>query len=197
MVKLEVILCILFVCGAIYFLDKEHANTVAVATPSGIMAPANTPGKHFTAYIDPAFTPEQEREVISALQEWEQAVVFDGPRFEIVHEDITCNPSNCGNAIALHPDTQKHITEMLNREGLKGTFYGATYPWDNGAANSYIGSDMSLWQFHYTALHEIGHSLGLDHNNKAPGVMCQSSDCMTHHVSIADVMQYKVVQAKR
>ncbi len=133
---------------------------------------APTP-RHYHLDIAQAFTVAQANAILDAATEWQTSsggfVSFDGQ-------------ASTTDVIHVHPSTAADIA---------AEFGGGAWGFDrNGSDSATIAmlSTLDAESFHQTALHELGHALGLVH--MPPGnVMCASSTCATLVVTCGDLDQ--------
>jgi Matrixin len=132
---------------------------------------------HKTLYIATDFTPEEMQQIKEAAQEWEEKthhfVIFDEVYYE--PKEITPNISSGNNNVVmvncfLGMQCIQEMDEAVKKEHPNAsTLYGiGLYVPKSPNPMIYIASDrISTWHEYKTAtLHELGHSLGLDHDEK-------------------------------
>ena len=129
--------------------------------------------QHYHLTIEPGFTEDQSNAIFDAAAEWQGSsdsfVTFDGaPGLDYV---ITVVPTTPDQIVA--------------------EFGGGKIGFDQtngGSSTIAIVTTLDAETFHQTALHELGHALGLVH--LPPGnVMCADTTCATLVVACGDLQQ--------
>lgn len=148
--------------------------------------------RQYNVYIDTSFTPEQRDAIITATMEWESAtletVTFV---FSIIKDKsqslIVITPSTMTGLRILFPeefkDEEKHGMYLIGMTSHRGS--------DNQV---YIATDISKRDFFQTALHEVGHSIGLPHDENADHEMKTTMNPDTHksttHLTCLDMQAF-------
>lgn len=148
---------------------KKRAALVVLALACGN---ANGP-RHYHLNLEPGFSDEQSQAIFDAATEWQSRsgnfVSFDGVQ---AWDDV----------ITVHPATDDQIV---------AEFGGGAIGYDktNGSSSTIaILASLDPETFHQTALHELGHALGLVHDT--PGnIMCSNTVCATLEVTCGDLEQ--------
>jgi hypothetical protein len=101
--------------------------------------------------------------------------------------------SSTSDVIAFHATSVAQIRTEFGGGAIGYTEY------EGQSSSIDLGTSLDAETFHQTALHEIGHALGLKHTR--PGtVMCMNTTCATLEVTCGDLVQllgYEVVGCTR
>jgi hypothetical protein len=141
--------------------------------------------KSYDVYIDPVFPKYEREEIMGALDEWRVATdKTDYPLFFNVHIAWKMGTSSRSGVITIHQRSKEYLTKL---HGGKDPTVGLT---DRG--NVYIAYELLLpADRKRVLLHEIGHSLGLGHDEEHSSIMCPGLDCISNHITAADIEQYE------
>ena len=153
-----------------------------------------------TVFIDQDFTSAQMEDIQRSLQEWENAT------HNVIHFDII--PSfnhNFDAVLALHQksliilnypsDTPliRHEDQAVQEEFNDPTLWiNAYYDGDQPTPTIYVISERILGREAFISVveHEIGHSLGLEHNMKEGTLMYPIQGKSAHHITSDDIKEY-------
>jgi predicted Zn-dependent protease len=149
-----------------------NARTLVVLVSALSCGGAGGP-RHYHINLLPGFSDAQAQAIFAAAQEWQDDshgyVSFDG---EPAATDV----------ITIHPAT---IDQIVAEFGGGAFGYDKN---DGGSSTIAILTVLDAQTFHQTALHELGHALGLVH--LPPGnVMCANAVCATLQVTCGDLEQ--------
>jgi hypothetical protein len=137
----------------------------------------------YNVYIDPAFTDPSS--VMDALESWEMAT---NVVFLPALENRACSDTDFG-CISIHPTTSDVLDADEHRDQTLGmTVWHRDITGHNsysGWANVYVTDDFDQ----QTILHELGHSLGLNHTGDGT-LMCAYTTCAAEAITPADIAQY-------
>ena len=137
-------------------------------------------GNHYHLYIAPGFSDSQHEMVVKAAQNWAKAT--DG----FITFDLNAWTADSSNTISVYPTTLKQLDEHESTLGETWNYR------ENSKIEDAI--DLDTDTFRRTALHEMGHALGLVHNpdtgNKiANGFMCANNGCASEQIECVDLKQ--------
>lgn len=140
---------------------------VVVALMIGCGFQMNNPSGVYLVWIDPTFAPDKQGEIRAAIAQWNNAA--EG----IVFLSETVVPEG-GHVIKVRP---RYFTPAEKQAGEAVPFYG----------NVDIQPDMRKDLTRRVALHELGHSLGLDHNHENT-IMCRGLSCASKDLTCDDLV---------
>jgi predicted Zn-dependent protease len=148
-------------------------KTVLVLVLALACSDDTTTPRHYHLNLTPGFSDDQSDAIFDAATEWQSQsggfVTFDGAPSDV-------------DVITVYPATSDQIV---------AEFGGGAIGIDetNGDSSTIsIVTSLDPVTFHQTALHELGHALGLVH--MTPGnVMCANTDCATLQVTCGDLGQ--------
>lgn len=141
-----------------------------------------SPTRAYNTYVGSGFTKEQEQMVRDAMMEW-QTSTRETVRF---NEYRIVNYSQ--SVIVILPSYQNELARKYGKNEIgRDNWFGS----DNEA---FIAIDLDKRDFYETTLHEIGHALGLDHDD-APAhehkqVMNKHSDLSSDHLTCLDMRAF-------
>lgn len=137
-----------------------------------------SPSHHYDVYVDPAFESEQRQSIVNAVIEWEvdteETVTFD-----IVNQKSSRNPLiviTASNKTFLH---KHHHSTTVGYADFRGV-----------DTNVFIDVDETPRDFHEIALHELGHALGLDHNDATGTIMYEWTNQASSFLTCSDMVSF-------
>lgn len=139
---------------------------------------------HHTLLIDRSFTREEASDITSAAYEWmketNHRVIFDIVYLPNTREKLT---KDCILIVKVGPDYPDILIYDLNNHN---TVLGLYVNTQAIPTIELVSERMNRTTFRMVALHELGHALGLDHNEGLDGVntlmyptIDLGSDCIT------------------
>ncbi len=158
---------------------KQSAFFVlAAGALAGCLQFEPAPGHEYGVYIDPGFSTSQHQAIMDAVTEWQTAsgnfVRFHGTDAKDEPFTITVNLAHSG--------------WDLNREcGANGEL-GCTWWRNTDMPRVYLPPEIGGDMFRETALHELGHAIGLDHIGSG-NIMCADAGCASPHVECGDLKE--------
>lgn len=137
-----------------------------------------TDGNHYHLYIDPGFTVDQHEMIVKASQDWMKATG------NFITFDLNAWTANDPNTISIYPVSRKDLDSHEGRLG-ETWYYGV---------NSKIEISTDNGQLYRTAIHELGHAMGLQHNPDEGnpilnGIMCADDGCASQDIECVDIVQ--------
>jgi predicted Zn-dependent protease len=142
------------------------------------------PSHFYHLAIASGFSDAQYQAIRDAASEWQASsgnyVTFD-PVVASVSAWGTVTSTD-SDVIAFQADSVGAIRSEFGGGAIGYTQY------EGQSSNVYLGTSLDAETFHQTALHEIGHAIGLKHTT--PGtVMCQDTTCATLEITCGDLVQ--------
>ncbi len=127
----------------------------------------------YNVYIEPGFSDGQRTAIEASLREWETATQQTVTFVEVSYED------NSQALITMTPSTKRGMVKMFPN----GPIGRCQYRGSN--SHIYIATDLDKRDFYQTSLHEIGHSVGLEHDTNLDHayqttMMVHTLDSSTH-----------------
>lgn len=153
-------------------------------------------GAHYTVTLDPSFTVEEKEAAFVALDGWSHAVPVT---FIVV---IGSCAGRHAQAICIHSSDAVTVSHAM---GGGTEFLGATAgpDWTLDGAEIFIStafmlqiqSDQGAWVTEEVFAHEIGHGMGLVHENGVGALMDKSAPDSSHGaVTAADAEQWLLLR---
>lgn len=152
---------------------------------------------HTTLYLDRTFNEEQKISIIEAAFNWSKATN------NMISYDIISLPANIKNinksiiVVNVTQDYPEIITlDILNRTNTVGYYSSSGY-----IKSIWLVSDrLSTSSYKQVMLHELGHSLGIDHNEGISGIntiMYTTIDLMSDSITNTDLDKFcKIYKCK-
>jgi hypothetical protein len=144
----------------------------------------SNPSHLYHLAIGSGFSDAQYQAIRDAASEWQESsgsyVMFDSASAGVSSWGTVASPAS--DVIAFQADSIGAITSEFGGGAIGYTQY------EGQSSNVYLGTSLDAETFHQTALHEIGHAIGLKHTT--PGtVMCQNTTCATLEITCGDLVQ--------
>jgi len=124
---------------------------------------------HYQYYIEDGFTIDQQGIIINSFLEWEY----------LTDKTVSFEPviiPEGQHLIHIYPGT---IKTLDHRAGLTTPYYETIK----------LATDQINENFRKTALHEVGHSIGLSHTGQGT-IMCATLGCTNLDITCADLEQF-------
>jgi hypothetical protein len=161
---------------------KRLIGILALLTLGGIgTGCAVSTGSEYEVRISTSLSPAQAEEVFAATGEWEKAT---GVRFRIVFSNQGCE-SHCIN-----------IVPVASLSGIRVGEATRAFDDDRAVIRLLERLDNSPETLHQTLLHELGHAMGLPHNEKTGTIMFGSKDGAATYITCQDVASYFQVRGQ-
>lgn len=137
-------------------------------------------GPHYNVYIDPSFSTNETRLIMAALDEWE-STTEGAVNFSIIKASQSGNSDT--PTISFYPSTQSQMHKDYTPTSIGRTNY-------RGSDNEIIiATDLGITDFYKVSLHEIGHAIGLNHQDKNT-VMNGNVDNASLHLTCIDIKTF-------
>jgi predicted Zn-dependent protease len=136
-----------------------------------------SPSHHYDVYIDPAFKEEQQQSINNALLEWQ----FDTNQtvtFTVVNQKVSYNPIIVIMASDKEYFRKHHHSTTVGVANFRGI-----------DTNIFIDVNQNKRNFHQISLHELGHALGLEHDDRHT-VMYEWTDGASSYLTCKDMKAF-------
>ena len=150
---------------------------------TGCIPPRMISSTHqYNVYIDPGFNDEHKRMIHSALVEWEVATNQTVTFREVATQDYS------RALITIFHSTRNRMAKEYGHDLIGRANY-------RGEDNILVeATDLSKRDFVQTTLHEIGHAIGLDHDDdsshRKQTVMMSHTDDSSDHLTCRDMYAF-------
>lgn len=145
---------------------------------------------HTTLYLDRTFNEEQKISIIEAAFNWSKATQ------NIISYDIISLPAkikNVNKSIIVVNVTQDY-PEIITLDTLNKTHTVGYYNANGYVKSIWLVSDrLSTFSYKQVMMHELGHSLGIEHNEGISGVntlMYPTIDLMSDSITNTDLVKF-------
>jgi len=191
LVRFLIIISNLFLLIALLSTSCAHFQSHRLPTPLDIH------NLHKTVYIADSFTPQEEDAIINALKSWEcstnylisfniqlHAKPIDYLRLEETR-DLAILKVNGDNQLIQEADQRTKNDSPDKKRFTVGLYVDGK---ENGINQILmVGDRLNKQDWYYTALHEIGHALYLDHSKDQNSIMYRHLDVGSKKITQKDL----------
>lgn len=172
----------------ISYLYSKLLTFLSIAIMYIFVVPNFAPPRHHSAhqilYIDSVFNKKETNDIVEAVLEWNKStnktIKFD------IEKLVNLNKINKKDGIVITKINDKH-PEVILIDWKTGNVTLAYY---NPADIQYIAvinSRIERKQYKKVIMHELGHAIGLNHDDKMGTLMYPIMDLAADHITNADI----------